>query len=133
MNPPGNPGHLAAAAAARSADTLARALTALADLTRTGQPATVAALARQARVSRSWLYAHPELLTDLPRPTPDRPTTPAGIPPAAERASEQALRQRLSLAHARNQALTAEVTALRDQIAVLYGELRALKLRAPSA
>ncbi|MBM9469637.1 DUF6262 family protein [Nakamurella leprariae] len=72
---------LAAAAADRSARTLQRVHTALAELARAGQPITVVALARHAQVSRSWLYTPPELLADLAR-------TPAPPPPAAAPAEE---------------------------------------------
>lgn len=129
MTPTGNPHHLAAAAAHRSEQALHRARTALSELTAAGGQITVAALARRAQVSRSFIYTQPALLEAVTRPQPPGPITP----PTEQRATEQALLQRLSLAHVRNQLLTAEVDQLRAQIAALYGKLRTLKLTQPGA
>lgn len=56
-----NSAHLAAAARRRSEQTRARAEQALRELTDSGEPVTVSAVAARARVSRAWLYTQPEL------------------------------------------------------------------------
>lgn len=81
-----NSHHLVAAAQRRRADTLERARQALQQLDETGQRCTVMQIAAHAGVSRSWLYAQPELRDQLRRLTaisepakPDR--TPARTTP----------------------------------------------------
>ncbi len=60
-----NSHHLLAAAQRRRADTLERARKALQALGETGQRRTVTQIAAHAGVSRSWLYAQPELRDQL--------------------------------------------------------------------
>ena len=60
-----NSHHLLAAAQRRRADTLERARKALQELGETGQRRTVTQIAAHAGVSRSWLYAQPELRDQL--------------------------------------------------------------------
>jgi len=64
-----NSHHLLAAAQRRRADTLERARKALHELGETGQRRTVTQIAAHAGVSRSWLYAQPELRDKLRRLT----------------------------------------------------------------
>ena len=64
-----NSHHLLAAAQRRRADTLERARKALQELGETGQRRTVMQIAAHAGVSRSWLYAQPELRVQLRRLT----------------------------------------------------------------
>ena len=64
-----NSHHLLAAAQRRRADTLERARKALHELGETGQRRTVMQIAAHAGVSRSWLYAQPELRDQLRRLT----------------------------------------------------------------
>jgi hypothetical protein len=90
-----------------------------------GQPLSVAALSRNAGVSRSWLYTQQALLEKLASQN-SRQEAPAPRPTRA--ASDASLLQRLSLAHERNQALSAEIRQLRDQLATAYGQLRAARL-----
>ena len=94
------------------------------------QPVTVAALCRVAHVSRSWVYTQPALLHEI---ASRRPRGSAAPPPPAAYATEASLLQRLQLAHERNQSLSAEVRHLRDQLAIVYGELRSIKLTVPPA
>jgi Family of unknown function (DUF6262) len=60
-----NSHHLLAAAQRRRADTLERARKALHELGETGQRRTLTQIAAHAGVSRSWLYAQPELRDQL--------------------------------------------------------------------
>ncbi|WP_260861179.1 DUF6262 family protein [Mycobacterium simulans] len=66
---PDNSHHLIAAAQRSHADTLQRAHKALHELGETGQQCTVTQIAAHAGVSRSWLYAQPELRDQLRRLT----------------------------------------------------------------
>ncbi len=124
-----NSHHLIAAAQRRRADTLQRARQALQDLGDSGQKSTVTQIAAHAGVSRSWLYAQPDLRVQLRQlsatPQPGEPAAPQ-----VERSSEASLRQRLSLAHERIRELDDDNRHLRDQIAVLHGQLRANRIAA---
>jgi hypothetical protein len=69
-----------AAARRRAAATSTRAVTALHRMDKAGLPITFDALAKQARVSRSWLYNQPDLRAEIERlrarrtpPAPGRP------------------------------------------------------------
>jgi chromosome segregation ATPase len=84
-------------------------------------------IATHAGVSRSWLYAQPELRDQLRRLTAISETvesTPARIEPG----SDASLRQRLTLAHERIRELDDETRQLRNQIAFLHGQLRANRI-----
>jgi hypothetical protein len=124
-----NSHHLIAAAQRRRADTLQRARQALQDLGDSGQKSTVTQIAAHAGVSRSWLYAQPDLRDQLRQlsatPQPGEPAAPQ-----VERSSEASLRQRLSLTHERIRELDDDNRHLRDQIAVLHGQLRANRIAA---
>jgi NifB/MoaA-like Fe-S oxidoreductase len=122
-----NSHHLVAAAQRRRADTLERARQALQELDETGQRRTIMQIATHAGVSRSWLYAQPELRDQLRRLTAISETvesTPARIEPG----SDASLRQRLTLAHERIRELDDETRQLRSQIALLHGQLRANRI-----
>ncbi|MGB2919421.1 MAG: DUF6262 family protein [Mycobacterium sp.] len=126
---PNNIHHLIAAAQRRRADTLQRAHQALQDLGDTGQQRTVTQIAAHAGVSRSWLYAQPELRDQLRQLTArPQPSEPAATQVA--RSSEASLRQRLTLAHERIRELDNDNRHLRDQIALLHGQLRANRIAA---
>ena len=118
-----NSHYLLAAAQRRRADTLERAHTALQELGETGQRRTITQIAALAGVSRSWLYAQPELRDQLRRLTAIS-ETPEPAPARVERGSDASLRQRLTLAHGRIRELDDENRQLRNQIAHLHGQLR---------
>lgn len=121
--------HLIAAAQRRHADTLQRAHKALQDLGETGQQRTVTQIAAHAGVSRSWLYAQPELRDQLRKltaaPQPADPTAAQ-----VERSSKASLRHRLTLVHERIRELDNDNRHLRDQIALLHGQLRTNRITA---
>lgn len=124
-----NSHHLAAAARRRREQTLTRARTVIQQLSETGQPVTITALAAQAGVSRAWLYAETELRDDIQRlRSQNRRAQPA--PTEHHRASDASLRQRLTLAHERIRELEDDNRQQRDQIARLHGQLRANRLGA---
>jgi hypothetical protein len=119
-----NSHHLVAAARRRRSDTLGRARQALQELSETGERRTVMQVAAHAGVSRSWLYAQPELRDQLRRLTAISEPA-ASVPARIERGSDASLRQRLTLAHERIRELDDENRQLRNQIALLHGQLRA--------
>ena len=125
-----NSHHLLAAAQRRRTDTLERARQALHELGETGQRRTVTQIAAYAGVSRSWLYAQPELRDQLRRLTDIAPKTAESAPTRIERSSDASLRQRLILAHERIHELDDENRQLRNQIALLHGQLRANRIAA---
>lgn len=76
-----NSHHVIAAAHRRSAATRKRAVTALRRMDGAGTPVSFDAVAREARVSRSWLYGQPDLRAEVERlRVRNRPTStaPAG-------------------------------------------------------
>jgi hypothetical protein len=122
-----NSHHLVAAAQRRRANTLERARQALQQLDETGQRCTVTQIAAHAGVSRSWLYAQTELRGQLHQLTAI-PETAQSAPARIERASDTSLRQRLTLAHEHIRELDDENRHLRNQIALLHGQLRANRI-----
>lgn len=119
-----NSHHLVEAAQRRRNDTLERARQALQELGETDQRRTVMQVAAHAGVSRSWLYAQPELRDQLRRLTAISEPA-ASVPAQIERGSDASLRKRLTLAHERIRELDDENRQLRSQIALLHGQLRA--------
>jgi hypothetical protein len=99
------------------------------DLSETGQQPTVTQIAAHAGVSRSWLYAQPELRDQL-RQLTAAPHPAESTPPRVERSSDASLRQRLTLAHERIREVDNDNRHLRDQIALLHGQLRANRIAA---
>ena len=85
-------------ARARHEQTLHRARAALTSMADNGDAITVALLAGKAGVSRSWIYTQPELREHIEQL--QQATTRPGAPPreAADHASEESLRRRLTLA-----------------------------------
>lgn len=122
-----NSHHLVAAAQRRRADTLERARQALQELGEAGQRRTVTQIAAHAGVSRAWLYGQPELRDQLRRLTAIS-ETPEPAFARVERGSDASLRKRLTLAHQRIGELDDENRQLRNQIAVLHGQLRANRI-----
>lgn len=118
-----NSHHLIDAARRRREDTLARAHTALQRLSDDGQPVSVARLATEAGVSRSWIYTQPELLAEIQR------SQPASANGASlhdrQGASTASLQRRLELARQRMKQLTDDNRRLRDQLARAHGQRRA--------
>ena len=90
-----------------------------------GLPITFDAVAREAKVSRSWLYNQPDLRAEIERlrarrhPAPHRERLPD-----RQRASDASLRQRLQIMSERNRQLENENRQLREALAVALGEQR---------
>jgi hypothetical protein len=121
-----NSHHLAAAARQRALDTRERAVRTLRRMDGAGRVVTIDTVAREAGVSRSWLYAQPDLRAEIQRLGGRHPGSPASPAiPARQRASDASLRQRLEAANAKLRSLRQENQRLREQLAVALGERRA--------
>jgi AraC-like DNA-binding protein len=124
-----NSDHLRRAATARHEATLDRARHAIAELDRTGHPVTIAAVARAAHVSRSWLYKQPELRDTINRLHTATTGATSSASPVAQRATPDSIRQRLDATRQEIRRLRAENAALRDQLARTLGQQRANRKR----
>jgi hypothetical protein len=122
-----NTHHLLAAAQRRRDSTIERAQRTLRELSETGKRYTVTDIAARAGVSRAWLYAQTGLRDQIRQLADQRPTTPPVIE-ETRRSSDASLRQRLALAHSRVRELDDENRHLRDQVAHLHGQIRAIRL-----
>lgn len=119
---------LVAAARQRAAATRRRAASALRRMDTTGTVITFETVAREARVSRSWLYNQPDLRAEVER-LHSRHRIPTTRPvPDRQRASDSSLLQRLQAATERNQRLETENRELRHALALALGEQRASDL-----
>ena len=121
---------LAAAAACRHELTRSRAVQALRELDRSGQPVTFTAVAAAAGISRSWLYTQPDISDQIRRLRGKADGAgSAGAIPASQQATEASLRTRLTAALARNQALAHENARLHRQLARALGDQRSSRTR----
>jgi hypothetical protein len=123
---PADNSHLIVAAAhRRAAATRRRATTALRRMDATGTPITFETVAREAGVSRSWLYNQPDLKAEIERlRSRRRPASATRAVPDRQRASDASLLQRLEAATERNRRLEAENRELREALALALGEQR---------
>ncbi|MCA1700403.1 MAG: DUF6262 family protein [Actinobacteria bacterium] len=118
-----SPEPLLKAAARRRADAVARGRAALVELARRGEPVTFQAVAREAGVSRQWLYTHPELRAEIERARTDIGRQGRGVP-TPQRSSDASLRQRVEGLLDENRRLRQELGQLREELALAYGHLR---------
>ena len=120
-----NSRHVIAAARRRAGQTRQRAVAALRRMDAAGQRITFDAVAREAGVSRSWLYAQDDLRAQIGRLRQRHPATPpTPIPPQRQRASDSSLLRRLEAATIRIRRLEADNQQLRDALARALGERR---------
>jgi hypothetical protein len=124
-----NSHHIVAAARRRATATRRRAIAALRRMDNAGQAISFDAVAREAQVSRSWLYNQADLRAEIERLRARRQPAPAGQRlPDRQRASDTSLRQRLEIMTDRNRQLEAENRQLRETLAVALGEQRAASI-----
>jgi hypothetical protein len=124
------PDPLAEAAARRHELARAKAVQALRELDRAGQPVTFARVAREAGISRSWLYTQPDIsshIRQLRQKTYSAGS--AGAIPAGQQATEASLRARLAAALDRNKQLADENARTRRQLARALGDQRSARTR----
>jgi hypothetical protein len=119
-----SPDPLRQAAARRTGDAVARAWAALAELARRGEQATFQAVAREARVSRQWLYTHPELRAEIERVRATHAGQSGPRVPPMQRSSEASLRQRVEGLLEENRRLRRDNGELREELALAYGQQR---------
>jgi len=130
-----NTRHIVTAARQRAEQTRERAVKTLRRMDAAGQPVTLASLASQARVSRSWLYRQDDLRDEIERLRGHRrPQTGPPAVPGRQRASSTSLLRRLEAAADRIRRLESENQQLRDALARALGERRAAEIlgQAPS-
>ena len=126
---PADNSHLIVAAARRrSAATRRRAVSALRRMDATGAAITFETVAREAGVSRSWLYNQPDLRAEVERLRARHRVPAARLVPDRQRASDASLLRRLEAATERNQQLEAENRELREALALALGERRTADL-----
>lgn len=127
--PADNSHHLIAAARRRSQATNRRAVAALRRMDDQGLPITYEALAREAGVSRSWLYNQPVLRTEIDR-LRQRKRPPEGrAVPDRQRPSDPSLRTRLELAGYRIKKLESDNQRLRLSLAQALADRRGTPAR----
>ena len=119
--PAGNAERLAAA---RRLDTQTKTSQVLAALEATlvaGQPLSIAALARRARVSRRFIYDHPELRAQAERRAAETAERAGATGAASARVTLASLRADLANAKATNHRLDTELAGLRRRLGQLLG------------
>jgi hypothetical protein len=120
-----NTAYLRAAARRRAEQTRKRAIKALRRLESSPAPITFDAVAREAGVSRSWLYTQHDLRVEIERlRRRHQPSTPSPIIPTRQRASDASLLARLHAATDRIRHLEQENRQLRHALAEALGEQR---------
>lgn len=105
-----------------SADKARRVLAALGTTLGTGEPLTIAALARRAQVSRRFIYDHPELRAEAERRSAETAGRHAGATAASARVTLASLRADLANARAANHRQHTDLTALRRRLGQLLGQ-----------
>ena len=120
-----NTRHIIAAARQRRELTRAKAVQALRVLDADGSPVTFEAVAAAAGVSRSWLYAQPDIRAEIERLRAVSGRAPATPLPARQRSSDASLLRRLEAASERIRRLAEENRLLRARLAQALGERRA--------
>jgi regulator of replication initiation timing len=131
---PDNTAPIIAAARQRHELTRAKAIRALRELDHTGTAVTFETVARTAGVSRSWLYAQPDLRAEIQRLRALHSTRAAQPAiPTRQRVSDASLRRRLETTAAEIRRLREENQKLRERLAWAHGELRATNTRSQTS
>ena len=122
------PDPLVEAAARRHELARAKAVQALRELDRAGQPVTFARVA--AGISRSWLYTQPDISSQIRqmRERTERTGSASAIP-SGQRVTEASLRTRLAAALDRGKQLADENARIRRQLAHALGDQRSARTR----
>jgi hypothetical protein len=125
--PPDRTTHLITAAKQRHELTRAKAIRAIRALDRAGTAVTFGTLAREAQVSRSWLYTQADIREEIRKLRAAAPprSKPTAAVPTTQRASAESIRQRMVVMQERVHNLIEENQRLRNQLAVALGEQRA--------
>lgn len=124
-----NSRHLILAAQQRTEQTRTRAMRALRRLDDTGAAVTFEAVAREAGVSRSWLYTQADLRAEIhalrarTRPVPSAPLTPK-----RQAATDASLLRRLEVATERIRQLEEDNRQLSEALAEALGAARTVRV-----
>ena len=118
---------LVEAAAKRTLDAERRVRGVLRQLDADGAAVSFAAVAKHARVSRAFLYAHAELRAEIEALRSIHSAAPARLP-VRQHASDTSLRARLRAALDENQRQRDQIAALREELALAHGRVRELEL-----
>jgi Family of unknown function (DUF6262) len=121
-NTAGHTQRLAALRRLDSADKARRVLAALDATLGTGEPLTIAALARRAGVSRRFIYDHPELRAEAGRRSAQAAGRHTAATTASARVTVASLRADLANAKAASHRLTTEHAALSRRLGQLLGQ-----------
>ena len=105
--------------------TRSKAIRALRELDAAGTPVTFEAVAVTADISRSWLYAQPDIRAEIQRLRQATRRAPSPAIPVSQRASDASLLARLDAALNRSRELAEQNRQLRRQLAQALGEQRA--------
>ena len=117
---------LADAAGRRSERAAERARQAIRRLERAGEPVSFQSVAREAGVSRQFLYTVDQLRGEIERLRATHLEGVDAVPPP-QRASDASLKARNQMLLDENRHLRQELVGLHDELAGAWGELRALQ------
>jgi hypothetical protein len=125
-----NSHHVIAAARRRATATRKRAVAELRRMEKAGVTITFDSVAKQAKVSRSWLYNQPDLRAEVERLRARRnpPSTSLSVPDR-QRSSDTSLLRRLESAAEHIRRLQSENQQIREALALDLGERRAADVR----
>lgn len=119
-----NSRHLIAAARRRADTAQRKAAAAMRRMDASGTSVSFEAVAKEACVSKSWLYTQPELRAEIERLRQCHSPRPDPTVPRRQRASEASLMRRLELATERIRDLQADNPRLRTALAEALGTNR---------
>lgn len=119
-----NSTHVILAAKQRHELTRAKAIKALRELSRAGEPVGFATVAERAGVSRSWLYTQPDIKVEIDKIRATTARSPKTPLPARQRGSDTSLLHRLEIANRRIRELNDENQRLRRQLTHALGDNR---------
>jgi len=122
--PADNTHHIVLAARRRAEQARQRAVTALRRMNTTGAAINFDSLAREAGVSRSWLYTQHDLRAEIEQLRQRRPARSMPPVPSRQRASDASLLGRLQAATDRIRSLEHDNRHLRQALAEALGERR---------
>lgn len=121
-----NSRHVIDAARRRSQATQQRAVEALRRMDNGGISISFDSVAKEAGVSRSWLYTHSKLRGEIERLRGRRSSTSGGLIPDRQRISDPSLVRRLETANERIRELQSDNRRLREALAEALGTNRAV-------
>jgi hypothetical protein len=121
-----NSKHVIDAARRRSHATQQRAVAALRRMDDAGVAVSFESVAKEAGVSRSWLYTHAELRGEIERLRVRRNSNASRLIPERQRISDASLVRRLESASERIRELQSDNRRLRDALAEALGANRAV-------